>query len=223
MRVDGAPIVVEIVGVAANARYGGLKYQVPPVVYLSLAHIPPAQLQGMTYALRTDGDPLRQVAAVRRIVRDADTRVPVTNIRTQAADIDRTINQEIVFARLCSAFAILALVIAGVGLYATMAYAVARRTREIGLRIALGADRKTVVWMVLRDVCVLTAIGLAMGVPAALGTSRLIESFLFGMKSNDPGALALAVVVLSVAAFAAAYPPARRASRVDPMIALRHD
>ena len=177
----------------------------------------------MTFALRTDGDPLRYVAAVRTIVREADARVPVTNVKTQAADIDQTINQEIVFARLCSAFAILALVIACVGLYGTMAYTVARRTREIGIRMALGARRGIVMWMVVREVCVLAALGLAISVPIALGTSRLVESFLFGMKPNDPRALALAVAILLGAALMAGYGPARRASRVDPMIALRHE
>jgi macrolide transport system ATP-binding/permease protein len=134
-----------------------------------------------------------------------------------------TINQEIVFARLCSAFAILALVIACVGLYGTMAYTVARRTSEIGIRMALGAPRGTVIWMVLREVCVLVAIGLAISVPTAIGTSRLIESFLFDMKPNDPRALTLAVAILLGAALVAGYGPARRASRVDPMIALRHE
>ena len=177
----------------------------------------------MTYALRTDGDPLGYVAAVRQIVHDSDGRVPATNFKTQAADIDQTINQEIVFARLCTAFAILALVIACVGLYATMAYAVARRTNEIGLRMALGAGRGAVIWMVLREVCMLATVGLAIGVPTALGTSRFVESFLFGMKPNDPRALALAAAVLTIAALAAGYVPARRASRVDPMIALRHE
>ena len=193
------------------------------MVYLPYAQLPSPQLQEMTYALRTDGDPLHYVAAVRQIVHEADDRVPVTNIRTQAADIDQTINQEIVFARLCSAFAILALVIACVGLYATMAYAVARRTNEIGLRMALGAERGAVIWMVLREVCVLAAIGLAIGVPTALAASRLIESFLFEMKPNDPRALAVAVAILLSAALVAGYGPARRASRVDPMIALRHE
>jgi predicted permease len=218
-----SPLKPQIIGVAATARYGGLKNNIPPVVYLSYAQVPSSQLQQMTFALRTDGDPLRHVSAVREIVREADARVPVTNVKTQAADIDQTINQEIVFARLCSAFAILALVIACVGLYGTMAYTVARRTREIGIRMALGARRRLVIWMVLREVCVLAALGLAIGVPTALGTSRLIESFLFGTEPNDPRALAFAVAILVCAALVAGYGPARRASRVDPMIALRHE
>ena len=224
MKVDGQPVVFEIVGVAATARYGGLKRDIPPVVYVPYAQASRStSLREMTYALRTDGDPLRYAGVVRQLVHEADARVPVTNFKTQAADIDQTINQEIVFARLCTAFAILALVIACVGLYATMAYAVARRTSEIGLRMALGAGRGAVIWMVLREVCVLAAVGLAIGVPTALGTSRFVESFLFGMKPNDPRALALAAAVLSLAALVAGYGPARRASRVDPMIALRHE
>ena len=223
LKSGDVPLVLEIVGVASSVRYGGIKRESPPVVYVPYAQVPMPALREMTYALRTDGDPLRQVDAVRRIVHEADRRVPVTNFKTQAADIDQTINQEIVFARLCSAFAVLALVIAGVGLYATMAYAVARRTNEIGLRMALGAGRGAVIWMVLREVCVLAAMGLAIGVPTALGTSRLVESFLFEIKPNDPRALTLAAVILLTAAFVAGYGPARRASRVDPMIALRHE
>ena len=218
-----SPLRPQIIGVAATARYGRLKGDIPPVVYLSYAQVPLSQLRQMTFALRTDGDPLRYVSAVREIVRQADARVPLTNIKTQAADIDQTINQEIVFARLCSAFAILALVIACVGLYGTMAYAVARRTREIGIRLALGARRSRVIWMVLREVCVLTAFGLAISVPTALATSRFVGSFLFGTKPNDPGALAVAAAILLSAALLAGYGPARRASRVDPMIALRHE
>jgi predicted permease len=223
LRVGTLPRALTIVGVAANARYGGLKGQIPPVVYVSYAQVPAPQLGQVTYAMRTEGDPLRYVSVARQVVRDADARVPITNLKTQAADIAQTINQEIVFARLCTVFAVLALTIACVGLYATMAYAVTRRTREIGLRMALGARRWDVTWTVLREVGVLAAIGLAVAVPTAIATSRLVESFLFGMKPNDPPTLALAAGVLLAAALAAGYGPARRASRVDPMVALRHE
>ena len=156
-------------------------------------------------------------------VREADGHVPVTNIRTQSAEINQTINQEIVFARLCSAFAILALVIACVGLYATMSYMVERRTSEIGIRMALGARRGAVVWMVMREVCVLAIVGLAISVPIARETSQVVKSFLFEMQPNDPRAMTMAVAVLLTAALVAGYGPARKASRLDPMVALRQE
>jgi predicted lysophospholipase L1 biosynthesis ABC-type transport system permease subunit len=223
LRVGGVPLVLEVVGVAATARYGGIKGEIPPVVYVPYTQVPSAQLEQVTYAMRTERDPLRYVATVRQIVHEAAGRVPVNHLKTLAADIDQTINQEIVFARLCSAFAILALTIACVGLYATMAYAAARRTSEIGLRLALGAGRGAVIWMMLRDVCVLAAVGLAIGASAALAASRLIESFLFETNPNDPRAVALAAAILLTSALAAGYGPAWRASRLDPMVALRHD
>jgi len=154
---------------------------------------------------------------------DADPRVPVTNVVTQAVEIDRTINQEIVLARLCTAFAVLALVIACVGLYGTMAYGVARRTSEIGIRMALGARQGTVMWMVLREACVLAALGLAAGVPMAFATSRVVQSLLFDTRPNDPAALSGAVTILLCTALLAGYGPARRASRISPTIALRQD
>jgi len=223
LKVDGKPLVLEIVGVAANARYGGVKRDIPPVVYVPYTQVPSSQVQQMTYAMRTQSDPLRYASTVRQIVHDADWRVPVTNLRTQAADIDQTINQEIVFARLCSMFAILAVTIASVGLYATTACAVARRTNEIGLRLALGAARTAVIWMVLRDVCVLAIVGLAIALPTAVTGARLIESFLFATQPNDPWTIAMASTILLAAVLAAGYGPARRASRLDPMVALRHD
>ncbi len=224
VKIGGSsPMEVEIVGVAASARYGPLKYAVPPVLYIAYAQVPALQLQQMTYALRTDGEPMRYVPAIREAARAADSRVPITNITTQTGEIDQTINQEIVLARLCTSFAAIALLIACVGLYGTMAYAVVRRTREIGIRMALGAQRRGVVWMVLREACVLTAVGLAISLPIALGMSRFIESFLFDMKPNDPRALGFALAALLGAALAASYGPARRASRIDPAAALRHD
>jgi ABC-type antimicrobial peptide transport system permease subunit len=126
-------------------------------------------------------------------------------------------------AELCSAFAMLALTIACVGLYGTISYAVARRTGEIGIRMALGARRGPVVWMVLREVVVLLAVGLAISVPVAIGTSKFIGSLLFAMKPNDPRALLSAVMILVAAALVAGCVPARRAAHIDPMTALRHE
>lgn len=144
-------------------------------------------------------------------------------MKSQSAWIDQTISQEIAFARLCTVFALLALAIACVGLYGTMSYNVARRTGEIGIRMALGAQRSRVLWMVLREVVLLAAVGLTIGVPTALAASKLVESFLFGMEPNDPLALTGSVVTLVSAAILAGYLPARNASRIDPMVGLRHD
>src|SRR6266850_2324414 len=213
---------MEIVGVSRNARYGSLTRDIPPVVYFPYDQGYP-QPNEMVYALRTSGNPRLYVNAVRETVRQANARVPVSDIRTQTADIDKTINQEITFAQLCSGFAILATVIACVGLYGAVSYTVVRRTGEIGIRMALGAQRGGVVRMVLREVFVLVAGGLAIGIAAALGTSRFVASFLYGMKANDPLTLALAVMALLGTALLAAYAPARKASRIDPMIALRQE
>ena len=211
---------LEIVGVSANLRYGGLKHESPMTVFAAVSQFPPDRV---TYALRTAGDPLSYVRSVHEIVREADSRIPVTNVFTQAAEIDRTISREVTFAKLCTGFAVLVLLIASVGLYGTVSYSVARQAGEIGTRMALGAQRGAVVWMVLRRVLLLAAVGLAISVPAALSASRLVKSFLFETQPNDPGTLALAGVVLLSAAILAGYAPARRASRIDPLAALRHE
>jgi predicted permease len=213
---------LEIVGVSGNLRYGGLKNEEESAmtVFVPVSQFSPER---MTYALRTAGDPLRFVQSVHEIVREADSRIPVTNVVTQAAEIDRTISREITFAKLCTGFAVLALLIACVGLYGTVSYGVARQVGEIGLRMALGAQRGAVVWMVLRRVLLLAAVGLAISVPAALSAARLVKSFLFETPPNDPGTLSLAGIVLLSAAILAGYAPARRASRIDPLAALRHE
>src|SRR6185312_3143862 len=213
---------LEIVGVSANLRYGGLKDEEESsrTMFVAASQISPDRI---TYALHTAGDPLRYVKSVHEIVREADSRIPVTNVMTQAAEIDRTISREIMFAKLCTGFAVLALLMACVGLYGTMSYNVARQVGEIGIRMALGAQRGTVVWMVLRRVLLLAAVGLAISVPAVLSASQLVKSFLFETQPNDPGTLALAGVVLLSAAILAGYAPARRASRIDPLAALRRE
>ncbi len=219
----GMPMEVEIVGVSAPAHYGPVRYTSPPVLYVSYSQVPPSALASMTFALRIDGNPMNYIGAVRQIVHDADSRIPVTNFKSNSEEIASTINQEILLARICGAFAIVALMIACVGLYGTLAYTVARRTREIGIRIAIGARRTAVIWMVLREVLVLIAVGLLISVPIARGLSKFVESFLFQMKPADTTAIATAMATLALAAAVASFAPARRAARIDPMAALREE
>jgi predicted permease len=221
--LDTKPQQVEIVGLARNTRYDDLTGDFPAIVYMPLEQNASLPVDEITYFLRTGGNPSAYAGSVREIVRLADARIPVAALSTQTAQIEREIVPEVMFARLCTAFAILSLVIACVGLYGTTSYAVARRTSEIGIRMALGARRETVVWMVLRDVLVLAVVGLAIGLPIALVASRVIQSLLFGVKPGDPWSLASALTILLCAVLAAGYLPARKASRIDPMIAVRHE
>ncbi|MBZ5619571.1 MAG: ABC transporter permease [Acidobacteriia bacterium] len=218
---DKAPDL-EIIGLSKTARYNSLRQDLTPVAYVPYSQNP-RSLSQVFYELRAAGDPLALTNSVREIVHQADARIPVANVLTQARQIDQTIGQELTFATLCTCFAILAVLIACVGLYGTMAYTVARRTSEIGIRMALGAERPRVVWMVLREVLALAVAGLVIGLPVAFATSRFVESFLFGMKPNDPVALSLGAGILLAAAITAGLGPARRASRIDPMVALRQE
>ena len=220
---DGS-IDLEIVGVAKNARYSSLKREIPPVAYLSFLQEPDqARAREMFFELRTSGNPLALANTVRQIVHQAAPLIPVADVTTQSRRIDGTILQERIFAELCSCFGVLALIMACVGLYGTMAYGVARRTSEIGIRMALGAERRRIVWMVLREVCALSAAGLVIGFAMVWETTAFVQSFLFAMKPNDPLVLGASVAILIAAAVAAGYAPAWRASRIDPMVALRHE
>ncbi len=220
---SNGPADIEIVGVAKTTLYNSLKEKDTPTV----AYVPYTQdlrdLGRVHFELRAAGDPLALVNDVRRAVHQASASVPLSEVTTQAARIDRTISQERTFAWLCACFAALALAIACVGLYGTMAYTVARRTNEIGIRMAIGAERRSILWMVLREVFALGAAGLAIGLAVAWTSSRFLDSFLFGIKHNDPWSLAVSVLVLFAVAFLAGYAPAWKASRIDPMAALRHE
>jgi ABC-type antimicrobial peptide transport system permease subunit len=175
------------------------------------------------FTLRTAGNPLALAETVRKTVHDAAPAVPVTNMMTQVQRIDSTIVQERTFADLCTAFAILALMIACVGLYGTMAYMVARRTNEIGIRMALGAERRRIIWMVLREVLALAATGLTIGLICAWSGMSAIKSFVFGMKPTEASTILLAAGILVAALLLAGFAPATRASRIDPLTALRHE
>jgi predicted permease len=217
----------QVVGVVSDALFLYLKEQRRPMVYFPYTQgsgFPsPAFPSQMTYEVRAAGNGLAHAGTVRQIVREIDSRLAVSDVKTQAAHIDQAISLEIALARLCSAFAILALVIACVGLYGTVAFAVTRRTGEIGIRMALGAQRTGILWMILRSVVVLELVGLAIGLPIVLTGSRYVESLLFGIAPTDPAALALAAGILLTAGLAASIIPARRAASIDPMAALRHE
>jgi predicted permease len=210
----------EIVGVVGDARIVRLKDAVPLTVYFSYK-------QEITYAavfaLRTKVPPESLADAVRTTVAAVDPDLPVARLRTQEAQLAASLQRERLFAKLATALAGLALALACIGLYGLMAYAVSRRTPEIGIRMALGAARGHVLRMIVGDAARLMTVGLATGVCAAIAAGRYIEEQLFGLSSSDPATQALSVALLAAVALAAAYLPARRASRVDPLIALKHE
>jgi len=213
---------VQIVGIARNSVFSSLKEEIPPVVYLPWSQTRWV-LPGMYYELRTAGDPLSLANTVRQVVHRADPSIPVADLTTQVRHIDGTISTERTFADLCTWFGSLALLIAAIGIYGTMSYAVARRANEIGIRLALGAQRRTVMWMVQREVLILASIGLAIGLLIAWQTARLISSFLYGVGSNDFLVFGASAAILTICALAAACSPAWRASHIDPMQALRNE
>ena len=213
---------IEIIGVARDARYSEIRGETPCAVYLPYLQ----DLQGlgqMTFEVRTGGDPLALVGGIREAVRSVDSNLPLFSLKTQLQQADASLASERLFAGLSSFFGILALLLACVGLYGVMSYSVGRRTNEIGIRMALGAGSGAVLRLVMRESMLMVFIGVLAGLGGALATSRLISSMLFGLAPNDPLTIALAAfVMLSVAALAG-YLPARRASLVDPMAALRCD
>ncbi len=211
-----------IVGVVGDARYGEMRDESPPTEYVPYAqHLD--MLEFMTFEVRTAGDPRNSIAAVQQVVQNLDRNVPIRDVMTQTEQIDQATFQERLFARLSSFFALLALVLACVGLYGMMSYAVARRTSEIGIRMALGAERVKILRMVLREAITLAVLGIAIGIPAALVASRLVATMLYGLKPTDPLTIVAATGVTAAVALLAGYLPARRASRVDPMVALRYE
>ena len=213
---------VEVVGVARNAKYHDLRQDDPPTVYEPYLQSP-GRVGRMVFAVRTARDSVSIVRDVRRAVAGVDRNLPLYAIRTQVQQIDSALIPERLFAELTSCFGGLALLLASIGLYGVMSYTVARRTGEIGIRMALGAAKSDIARMVLREVVVLIAAGLCVGLPAALLSTRLIRKQLYGLTPSDPVSIAVALGVLALVASLAGYLPARRAARIDPMAALRQE
>src|SRR5262249_51893114 len=176
-----------------------------------------------TLCLRTKSKPELIAAAVRRDAASLDAAIPVQQTITLADQFDNNISQERMVTMLCSFFGALALALAAVGLYGVMAHSVANRVREIGIRMALGARRGEVLWLVLRETALMVGIGAVIGIPAALALTRLVASFLFGLTPQDPLSLIAATLILIAITVLAGYIPAHRATRVDPMVALRYE
>jgi predicted permease len=210
---------LEIVGVLRDAKYNSVRDAAPPTMY-----VPYLQSRRFgAFVVRTEGDPVRLVAPIREAIRAVDPNVPIQDVFTQMEQVERRLAQEKVFAQVCTLFGGLALLLAAIGLFGVMSYNVARRTNEIGIRIALGAQRGAVLGATLRESLLLVVIGAGVGFAAAIGTSRFIAAQLFGVAPNDAFTISIAVAVLMAVAAIAAYLPARRASRVDPMVALRYE
>ncbi len=211
---------VEVVGVLRDAKYDSIRDEAPTTMYVP--HLQ-TRVPVPTFAVRTAGDPESAVGAIRDMVRQIDPNVPVTDVSTQMEQVERRLLQEKTFAQAYALFGMLSLIVAAVGLFGVMSYAVSRRTSEIGIRIALGAQRGQVLGATMRESLVLVAGGLAIGLGIAIGASRFVASLLFGVAAQDATTIAMAMVMMALVAAFAAYLPARRASRVDPMVALRYE
>ncbi len=208
----------EVVGVVADVKYTSLRREAPPTMYFDYRQ---RRVGAPTFAVKTSADPLAIATAVSEAVRQIDPDLPLFALRTQSMQIEQSLRSEQFLARMATLLGVVTLLLCGVGLFGLLAYDVTRRTPEIGLRLALGAERRTVSWMVLRQALLLTSAGLVIGMPVAIAGARLLRSLLFGLTPNDPSSFAAAAGIMFLAASAAAYFPARRASRVDPVIALR--
>jgi len=211
---------LEIVGVVHDAKYNSLRDAVPPTMYVDYRQ---AKFTNAAFEVRTAGDPLSVVGSIREAVRALDPNMPVTNVSTQVEQIENRLQQERLFAQAYALFGGLALLLAAIGLFGLMSYSVARRTNEIGIRMALGARRGDVVRLVMRESMVLVALGVVIGLGVAFTVRRLVETLLFGLAANDFQSIGAAVMTMIIVSAIAGYLPARRASRVDAMVALRYE
>jgi len=217
------PADFEIVGVVKDSRYTSPRDPMPPTVYLPYAQTTLGRLGPMNVAVRSSAPLSSLSAGIRAAVAEVDPNLPVADLRTQMNQIDDTLGSERLFTRLLLAFGAFALLLANIGLHGVTAFSVARRTSEIGVRMALGARHVDVLWLILRQVIGITLVGLALGVPVAIASTRLIRASLYGVEPADPASVAAASCLMATVAIVAGFFPARRAARLDPLTALRHE
>jgi predicted permease len=213
----------EIVGVIGDSKYDSAKEKADRAVFRPILQVEDQQAFNNVFELRTLGDPLSLSAEVRAAVAQVNDKLPILNITSLRLLTEESLKQERLIAQLVSFFGLLGLLLSCVGLYGIMAHAVVRRTNEIGIRMALGAERRDIIWMVLKESLLLVSVGLAVGLPASWGAAQLISNQLFGLRPSDPLTLLTAVMLLTLVAALAGYLPARRASRVNPLVALRYE
>jgi predicted permease len=218
---DDVHLDVEIIGVVKDSKNVDLRQAVEPYVLVPYSHS--SHFGNATFYVRTNQDPVSLATAVRKTVRDNDEKLSVFDLRTLTAQVDDTVFTDRLVTYFSLALALLASLLAAVGLYGVMAYVVARRTREIGIRMALGATQRNVAGMVLQEIGAIAAVGLIIGLTAAYGIGRVMESLLFGVKASDPFVFVAATGLLIIVAALAGWLPARSAASVDPMVALRYE
>jgi predicted permease len=217
----GSSSQIEIVGVIGDAKYGDLREQPRPMIYLPLFQ----HLQERPYQVhvRTAGDPAAVIAAMRREIQAMDQDISIDHVRTIKEVIHSLLQHDRMFAVVASVFGLLALLLTSIGIYGVVAYQVTRRTGEIGIRMALGAQRADVLWMVMRETLLVLAAGAILGLPAAVAAAQVLRSLLFGLAPSDPTAIVWAAATLAGAGALAGFLPARRAASLSPMDALRHE
>ena len=216
---DNGQFSMTIVGVVKNHKYRSITEEPIPMAWYMYAQIP--VIGPMHVEMRVHGAPLAILLAAQKVVQQLDPNLPLIRPMTQRAQYDLTIANQILFARLAGFFGVLATVLVATGLYGTLAYRVSMRTAEIGVRMAVGARREQVVWLIMKDSMVLTGVGVLIGVPLAMLVGRALTSSLYGVKALDGLSYALAVVGIAAVALAASAIPAGRAASVDPLRALR--
>jgi predicted permease len=219
------PCEIQIVGMARDAKYTSQRDDIPPTVYQSWRQNLERASRAV-FEIRTTGDPTALAGPIREAMREVDSNLPLSNIRTQVQQADQTLAIERMFAKLLTLFGLIAQQLAAIGLYGVMAYAVSQRTHEIGIRMALGADRRRVLMMVVREGMALTVVGIVIGLAGAYALMTYLQTLtelLFGVQARDPWTFVTIAVLLASVALVACLVPARRATKVDPLTALRYE